>query len=550
VSATAASLAGAVPLVVRWYRTRPLWIDEEMIALNLRDRTLGELPGLLWLNQAATLGWLALQRAILVQFGTGERSLRALPVLFGIATVLLAAWAGRRWMGPMGATIFVLLCSFGKFISHYPLEVKQYSADAFCGLLVPVLTWWALEPKPEPKNAEQAPRPARLCLWWLAVIVVPWISIAALLVAPGCALILCAVAWQRGGWRKAAGTAAPGLLVIACFALQYQLSLRASLQSEALRGYWWWGYPPASAGFGETLRWLAERLKPLADNPGGSRLWVTFWVTAAAGMLLAWRENRRFGLTLLVAPVSAFVLAAFHVVPLAERLSLWMLPSLYAAIAIASNRAIELVWRLRAQKQWMPAAAAGALAVATIWVSVDIVMLGVYELSIQPTSNHGLDDRSAMRSLMAMHQPGDAFVSNHMTLPAVWWYGGVNVAAPNLGRFERGGIPVLEAALRTGGDCVAGKLPTDFVSRRRVLVYLGFDSRNPSGMQELVLDTLSRYGRLFAYRHVAEEGLAAAFDLTQAPGPWMNVEARLGGQAIDQVRRPGGCIDFFPATRW
>ena len=34
-----------------------------MVALNFRDRSFPDLPGPLWLGQAAPLGWLALQRA-------------------------------------------------------------------------------------------------------------------------------------------------------------------------------------------------------------------------------------------------------------------------------------------------------------------------------------------------------------------------------------------------------------------------------------------------------------------------------------------------------
>ena len=123
--AAAIALGGAGSLIVQWLRTRPLWLDEEMIALNLRDRSFAELTGTLWLNQSAPLGWLALQRAILVEFGTAERALRALPVLFGIATLVLVFWVGRRWMGPLGAAVFAALVSFAPFISYFPLEIKQ-----------------------------------------------------------------------------------------------------------------------------------------------------------------------------------------------------------------------------------------------------------------------------------------------------------------------------------------------------------------------------------------------------------------------------------------
>jgi hypothetical protein len=45
-------LVGGGLQVYQWAGARPLWLDEQMIALNLRDRTFAELAGTLWLGQA------------------------------------------------------------------------------------------------------------------------------------------------------------------------------------------------------------------------------------------------------------------------------------------------------------------------------------------------------------------------------------------------------------------------------------------------------------------------------------------------------------------
>src|SRR5688500_17757475 len=92
------ALAGTVLKVVQWYHSRPLWLDEQMVLLNARDRGVSELVGALWLNQVAPLGWLLLQRGVLTAFGTGDRAMRAVPVLFGIATLWAGCWMARRWM--------------------------------------------------------------------------------------------------------------------------------------------------------------------------------------------------------------------------------------------------------------------------------------------------------------------------------------------------------------------------------------------------------------------------------------------------------------------
>src|SRR5262245_49860187 len=84
---TVIGVAGAALQIYQWAGARPLWLDEEMIAVNLRDRTFAELTGTLWLAQSAPLGWLFVQRAVLITLGMRELALRLVPVLFGVATV-------------------------------------------------------------------------------------------------------------------------------------------------------------------------------------------------------------------------------------------------------------------------------------------------------------------------------------------------------------------------------------------------------------------------------------------------------------------------------
>jgi hypothetical protein len=49
--------------IYQWQGGLPFWLDEETIALNVRDRSFAELTGRLWLGQSAPLGWLVLERA-------------------------------------------------------------------------------------------------------------------------------------------------------------------------------------------------------------------------------------------------------------------------------------------------------------------------------------------------------------------------------------------------------------------------------------------------------------------------------------------------------
>ena len=114
-------LVGVVPAVLalfvigaqvyRWTGAEPLWIDEESIALTVREHSFSHLAGPVWLATSAPLGWLMAERAAILVGGPGEIVLRFIPMWFGAATLLAAVWIGRRWLNPPGALVLVLLCA-------------------------------------------------------------------------------------------------------------------------------------------------------------------------------------------------------------------------------------------------------------------------------------------------------------------------------------------------------------------------------------------------------------------------------------------------------
>ena len=190
--------------IAQWLRAAPLWVDEEMIAINIRDRFFSELPGPLWLGQSAPLGWLVVQRALLLTLGTGELVLRFVPLLFGIATVAAAVWVGRRWMHPWAAALLVALCGVSQWMSHYRFELKHYSADAFWALLLPALAAWTAE------ATDPARQRARWVRWWAVAALAQWLANGAILVTPACAVVLAVVILWRQGIRASFGFALTG----------------------------------------------------------------------------------------------------------------------------------------------------------------------------------------------------------------------------------------------------------------------------------------------------------------------------------------------------
>src|SRR5262249_34038069 len=142
-------------------------------------------------------------------------------------------------------------------------------------------------------------------------------------------------------------------------------------------------------------------------------------------------------------PLTAFALAGFRIVPLYERFVLWIAPALAVGVGLAIDRAARLAFE-GAQRRIAARLALGVIVAAgVIRLSDDMIGRGGrYSFRFErPDLKHDLDDRAAVRWLMAHRQPGDAIVATKLAWPAVWWYGEVPIGtdAAAHGRMPDGG---------------------------------------------------------------------------------------------------------------
>src|ERR1700689_1568202 len=104
---------GAVLRLGRWIHWRSLWLDEIYPANSLLSRGLHDLlfrPLEDW--QAAPPGFLVLVHLTTRLFGGGERSLRLVSLLFGLASLPLMLEVARRLLRPGSAIVAVAIFTF------------------------------------------------------------------------------------------------------------------------------------------------------------------------------------------------------------------------------------------------------------------------------------------------------------------------------------------------------------------------------------------------------------------------------------------------------
>jgi hypothetical protein len=544
--APAVAVAGAA-LLVYWTSTaRPMWVDEEMLALNVRSRGFAHLGGALWLDQSAPLGWLTLERAVMMVFGTSERAVRLLTTIYGCGTLAIAAWVGRRWMNALGATVLVALCGVGEWIVFFTLELKHYSADTFWALGVPALAAWALDARADPRLLRK-----RASIWWVVAAAGIWFGNGAVFVAPACAAVLFLALVRRGGWRLAIQFAATGFVWLASFTLSYATVLRHALGNAYLQNYWSFAFPPVSEGVAATLRWLIAQLVPFAVKPAGSGLPHLFWTAWCCGIVFAIARRRAVGLMFALVPISAFMLAVFHVVPTFERLALWVVPALYVGVALCADGGAWLVGQRLLGRRPLVLATGVAAAVLAASVCVDVIAHGITALEHRPRSNYGLDDRSSVRWLLAAHRPGDVILTTHFGLAAIWWYGGFDISDPDRTGQLPDGTPLYEIGhAPPEEDCGHWRRQLNAIleQHNRAVVYLGFRLNVlPVGYDNFVLKELGHRGEMAAYKPFAEKSRLAVFDLGRpsrrdvfAPGEDTGVPLEI----------PSGCMTITRARRW
>lgn len=523
---------GAAFIFYQWVGGRPFWVDEQMIALNIRDRSLAELAGPLWFGQSAPLGWLALQRTIALAAGTSEQALRFLPALFGAATLGAAAWIGRRWMSAAASLLFVTLCTFGLWLSFYPLEMKHYSADAFWGLVIPALAVWASE-----GTGAKAVR-RRGIAWWVIAAVAHWFSNGGLLATPGCALVLFALIWKRFGAREALFFAMSGLVWLLSFAIYWQTCLRYTHHSPYLRKYWIGDFPPPAFGLSGRLGWLFDRLPAIAANPGGASLWVALFAASAAGFLLA--RPPALGLAFATAPLAMLLLAGTRLVPFFGRFALWVVPALYVGIALLADRGLSFA-RPAAPRRPVRLAAALASVALVLTTSFDIVAIGWddFKTTRATSTNRGLDDRASTRWVMEQRREGDAILTTRLGWPAIWWYGTARPASR--------GSDLNVDYYPPGLSCDPEGLRKALLPYKRALVHIGFPDL-PEGFGELLLRRLDEIGAIDKYQEFTSVGFVAIVALHTE-------NAEQSSLSLIPRRQPRpvpleGCISVEPAELW
>jgi hypothetical protein len=313
---------GVLARLRQWIGGRSLWLDEVLIADNLVHRGFADLATKpLQHFQVAPLLWLELEHLSVRLFGSGERSLRLLPLLAGIAVVVVTWVLARRLLPDVLVPVAVLLVALHPALIYYSNEVKQYSTDALVVLLLVYLA------QNVGSRVDDGPDLRRFAL---AGVIAVWLSHVAVLALAGLSLVLVLRPLMSRDLRR--GTRV-GLVLspwLVSFVLSYAVTLHSIENSTEVSNYWRHTYPHSFLGL---PGWFFSRWYDVAANPLHMTVRVLGLLLLVAGLIrLAWLGRRWAALTWVVVPV-ALLAAALHLYPFADRLALWLVPLVALTLA-------------------------------------------------------------------------------------------------------------------------------------------------------------------------------------------------------------------------
>lgn len=340
-------LAGGLVRMIQYLFNRSLWADEASLALNIVNRSYIELLQPLDYQQGAPIGFLFLEKLATQIFHRNEYSLRLVPLLGGLITLVLFYYLLRRYFQNNAIIFGLILIGFLYPFVYFSVEVKQYSTDVTVALCCFFIA----------RQTEQSfiSNSQTVILSLFGAILI-WFSHPAIFILTGIILgLIVKSLWFKRVKLEFSTTIARRLVIylswLISFVLFYFVSLQALGSNQQLKSSWQGkgAFLPDSGNFIENLIWLLDRLGRFFYSPLG---FATPWDGVAIALFLVgcfyFYRRKRGELFVILSPLVVTLLAAvIQKYPFHGRLVFFLTPIFILLIAegmsqLISNRNIYI----------------------------------------------------------------------------------------------------------------------------------------------------------------------------------------------------------------
>jgi Dolichyl-phosphate-mannose-protein mannosyltransferase len=308
---------------------RSLWLDEAFLTLNILERDFGGLLKPLDRGQAAPVGLLFAQRLMIDLFGSSEYSLRAVPLVMSICSVVAFSWLVTKIVPPVAAIMAVAMFAISDPLVHFAAEAKQYSSD-----VAVVIGLWSMFTILHRRLADAQ---------WHAWTVVGVLGAAAIWMCHPAIFVVGGVAAYWLWLSRRAKTLVLVCGVTACwlasFAALYFVSLRSV--DPSLSVAWRGAVVPIAPVSTRHVMQYYNLVWTLGVLPLGNQVAQLVIFTGIIGTIVLWQCRSRHGAWFAGALVLACLASNLGKYPVAVRLWLFFVPVMVILVAAG----VEEMWR-------------------------------------------------------------------------------------------------------------------------------------------------------------------------------------------------------------
>ncbi|MBI4229710.1 MAG: glycosyltransferase family 39 protein [Planctomycetes bacterium] len=397
--------AGILLRLAQYAANRAFWVDEALLAMNIRTHGFSGLLGPLNEHIVGPIGFLWTQRLLVQLFGEWEYVQRLYPLLCGLLSLFLFREVARRRVSPDAFPLAVGLFAISNNLIYYASMAKQYEGDVFFALLLLLAA----------DRCREGPLTLRRGLGLVgAGIAALSFSLPSVFVAGGTGLALASRAAASKDRARLLRLFAVFLSWGAWLGILYVLYLRAHMGNPD-PDFWLRDHAPFPPRSASDFAWYPMKffetfVDPLGFREGGPH-GVAAWVGLFGACALA-RARRWWPLALWLGPVPLMMVASMAGrYPILPRMILFLVPAGYALFA-EGVIAIRDVAPTRYRTGWVAWLLAAALCVHPVWFA----MRGLVRPRVKEEIRDVLDYAAAR------YREGESFYVYEGARPAFAYY--------------------------------------------------------------------------------------------------------------------------------
>jgi len=320
----AAVALGCLLRIGQYLLDRSLWMDEAYLSLNILHRSFRGLCRALDYHQGAPIGFLLLEKSVVRLWGGSEYVLRLLPLLAGIASVILFYKLASKSLPARAVPVAAGLFAISPALIYYSSEVKQYSSDAAIAILLYCLTI---------EGSKSEWKAGRTALVAVVGAIVIWMSHSSVFVLVGIGLTISIALVLRKDWPRLMRVSFVGLCWMASLAVCYIVALRKLASDGELLSYWNANFMPLPPRSVADFKWLVDSFFGFFSTSAGLKFGGLAALVFVLGSISMFRKSPERLFLLLSPAVLTLLASGLHKYPFGGRLTLFLVPPVLLLMA-------------------------------------------------------------------------------------------------------------------------------------------------------------------------------------------------------------------------